>query len=151
MTPAIAQVQDVVAEVFGVTVLDLKSHRRAVAVARPRQAAMALAKEFTPFSLPVIGRHFGGRDHTTVLHAVRKVARLEPVNADFACKLDRARQRLIELGCARPAGELVIRVPRAEEYAEALRVAERMARELYRVAASWPEKFLKEAPPWAFD
>ena len=62
----------------------MQSARRARAVARPRQVAMYLAKQLTPRSLPEIGRKFGGRDHTTVMHAVARVAELMKQDAGFA-------------------------------------------------------------------
>lgn len=69
-------IQKTVAEYFKVRVSDLLSKKRTRSIARPRQIAMALAKELTSHSLPEIGDAFGGRDHTTVLHATRKVAEL---------------------------------------------------------------------------
>jgi len=60
-----------------VRVADLLSKRRTRSIARPRQVAMALSKELTNHSLPEIGDAFGGRDHTTVIHACRKVAELK--------------------------------------------------------------------------
>ena len=63
---------------------DLLSKRRSRSIARPRQMAMALAKELTNHSLPEIGDHFGGRDHTTVIHACRKVKELIQDDNDFA-------------------------------------------------------------------
>ena len=59
------------------------SKKRSRNVARPRQVAMALAKELTQLSLPDIGEAFGGRDHTTVLHACRKIADLRSNNSDI--------------------------------------------------------------------
>jgi chromosomal replication initiator protein len=72
----IDEIQKKVAEYYSVRIADMHSPRRARAVARPRQIAMYLAKQFTQRSLPEIGRKFGGRDHTTVLHAVKKVEEL---------------------------------------------------------------------------
>ena len=72
------------AEHFNIKVSDMQSARRSRAVARPRQVAMYLAKQLTPRSLPEIGRKFGGRDHTTVMHAVRKVEELRTADASFA-------------------------------------------------------------------
>lgn len=72
----IENIQKTVAEYFKIRVADLLSQRRSRSVARPRQVAMALAKELTRHSLPEIGDAFGGRDHTTVLHACRRVAEL---------------------------------------------------------------------------
>jgi chromosomal replication initiator protein len=76
-------IQRTVAEYYKITVADLLSKRRSRSVARPRQVAMALAKELTNHSLPEIGDAFGGRDHTTVLHACRKVKALQEENADI--------------------------------------------------------------------
>jgi chromosomal replication initiator protein len=72
----IENIQKTVAEFYKVKVSDLTSKRRTRSVARPRQVAMALAKELTNHSLPEIGEAFGGRDHTTVIHACKKVAEL---------------------------------------------------------------------------
>ena len=69
----IEDIQRVVARHFNVSKADLLSSRRTRTIVRPRQIAMYLAKMLTPRSLPEIGRRFGGRDHTTVLHAVRKI------------------------------------------------------------------------------
>ena len=72
----IEEIQKRVAEHFNIRMSDMHSARRARAVARPRQVAMYLAKQLTSRSLPEIGRKFGGRDHTTVMHAVRKIDEL---------------------------------------------------------------------------
>jgi chromosomal replication initiator protein len=72
----IDNIQKTVAEYFKIRISDLLSARRSRSITRPRQIAMALAKELTNHSLPEIGDAFGGRDHTTVLHACRKVAEL---------------------------------------------------------------------------
>lgn len=72
----IENIQRTVAEYFKIRVADVLSQRRSRSVARPRQIAMALAKELTRHSLPEIGDAFGGRDHTTVLHACRRVVAL---------------------------------------------------------------------------
>lgn len=73
-----------VAEYYKVKVADLLSKRRSRSIARPRQMAMALAKELTNHSLPEIGDHFGGRDHTTVIHACRKIKELIQEGGDFS-------------------------------------------------------------------
>jgi chromosomal replication initiator protein len=65
-----------VAEYYKIRLADLHSKERSWSIARPRQLAMALSKELTNHSLPEIGEAFGGRDHTTVLHACRKIAEL---------------------------------------------------------------------------
>ena len=84
---SIENIQKTVAEYFKIRVADLLSKRRSRSVARPRQIAMALAKELTNHSLPEIGDAFGGRDHTTVLHACRRIAALREtekrVDEDF--------------------------------------------------------------------
>jgi chromosomal replication initiator protein len=72
----IEEIQRRVAEYYNVRLADMLSARRARAVARPRQVAMYLSKQLTTRSLPEIGRKFGGRDHTTVIHAVRKIDEL---------------------------------------------------------------------------
>lgn len=72
----IENIQKTVAEYYKIRVSDLLSERRSRSIARPRQLAMALAKELTNHSLPEIGNAFGGRDHTTVLHACRKILEL---------------------------------------------------------------------------
>ena len=76
-------IQKVVAEYYRIKVSDLKSKNRSRSVARPRQVAMALAKELTNRSLPEIGKSFGDRDHTTVLHACRKVVELRESELDI--------------------------------------------------------------------
>ncbi|HXV00932.1 MAG TPA: chromosomal replication initiator protein DnaA [Caulobacteraceae bacterium] len=81
-------IQKAVAEHYRLKQADLLSERRTRAVARPRQAAMWLAKQLTTRSLPDIGRRFGGRDHTTVLHAVRRIEALRPVDAQIAQDLE---------------------------------------------------------------
>jgi chromosomal replication initiator protein len=72
----INNIQKIVAEYFKIRIADLHAKDRSRQVARPRQIAMALAKELTEHSLPEIGEAFGGRDHTTVLHACRKISEL---------------------------------------------------------------------------
>ena len=79
----IEEIQKRVAEHFNIRLADMHSARRARAVARPRQVAMYLAKQLTARSLPEIGRKFGGRDHTTVMHAVRKVEELRATDNSF--------------------------------------------------------------------
>ena len=80
---SIDNIQRTVAEYYKIKVADILSKRRSRSVARPRQVAMALAKELTNHSLPEIGDAFGGRDHTTVLHATRKIAELRETDADI--------------------------------------------------------------------
>ena len=80
---SIDNIQKTVAEYYKIKVSDLHSKRRSRSVARPRQVAMALAKELTSHSLPEIGDAFGGRDHTTVLHACRKIEELKQSTTDM--------------------------------------------------------------------
>lgn len=79
----IDNIQRVVCEYYKIKMNDMVSKRRSRSVARPRQVAMALAKELTNHSLPEIGEAFGGRDHTTVLHACRKIRELQEESADI--------------------------------------------------------------------
>jgi chromosomal replication initiator protein len=90
----IDEIQKKVAEHYNVRVADMHSARRARAVARPRQVAMYLAKQLTPRSLPEIGRKFGGRDHTTVIHAVKKIEELSAYDAAFREDVDLLRRLL---------------------------------------------------------
>ena len=80
----IEEIQKRVAEHFNIRLADMHSARRSRSVARPRQVAMYLAKQLTSRSLPEIGRKFGGRDHTTVMHAVKKVDELRDIDSSFA-------------------------------------------------------------------
>jgi chromosomal replication initiator protein len=80
---SIENIQRTVADFYKIKVSEMYSKKRSRNVARPRQVAMALAKELTQLSLPDIGEAFGGRDHTTVLHACRKVALLRSTSSDF--------------------------------------------------------------------
>ncbi len=81
---SVEDIQKKVAEYFNIRFNDMVSVRRSRVVARPRQVAMYLSKTFTPKSLPEIGRMFGGRDHTTVMHAIKKVQALCKVDSSFA-------------------------------------------------------------------
>jgi chromosomal replication initiator protein len=87
-------IQKATAEHFGMKQADLLSERRTRAVARPRQAAMYLAKQLTTRSLPDIGRRFGGRDHTTVLHAVRRIEELKAGDPALAADLEAITRKL---------------------------------------------------------
>ena len=79
----VENIQRTVAEYYKIKIADLHSKRRNRSIARPRQMAMALAKELTNHSLPEIGDAFGGRDHTTVLHACRKIKSLQDESPDI--------------------------------------------------------------------
>lgn len=90
----IEEIQKRVSEHWHIRLTDMSSARRARAVARPRQVAMYLAKQLTSRSLPEIGRKFGNRDHTTVMHAVSRVAELMAVDAAFAEDVELLRRML---------------------------------------------------------
>ena len=79
---------------FNIRVADMHSARRSRAVARPRQVAMYLSKQLTTRSLPEIGRKFGGRDHTTVLYAIRKIEALRQQDAAIAEDVELLRRSL---------------------------------------------------------
>ena len=87
-------IQKATAEHFGLKQADLISERRNRAIARPRQAAMWLAKQMTTRSLPDIGRRFGGRDHTTVLHAVRRIEELKAADPQLTRDLETLTRKL---------------------------------------------------------
>ena len=80
----IENIQKTVAEYYKIRVADLLSKRRSRSIARPRQVAMALAKELTNHSLPEIGDAFGGRDHTTVMHACKRIKELRELERRMA-------------------------------------------------------------------
>lgn len=95
--PSIRQIQRETLKRFPhVTMIDLASSRRTAAVVRPRQIAMYVAKSITLWSLPAIGRSFGGKDHTTVLHAVRKITSLIFIDPDIAQTVG---EIINDLGC----------------------------------------------------
>jgi chromosomal replication initiator protein len=90
----IDEIQKRVAEHYNIRLADMHSARRARAVARPRQVAMFLCKQLTPRSLPEIGRKFGGRDHTTVMHAVKKIEELRATDRALAEDVELLRRML---------------------------------------------------------
>lgn len=93
----IEDIQKLVANHYNVTRADILSSRRTASVVRPRQIAMFLSKVLTPRSLPEIGRRFGGRDHTTVLHAVRKIEGLSASDRGLAQDIDYLKRLLTEI------------------------------------------------------
>ncbi|MDB5368605.1 MAG: dnaA [Roseomonas sp.] len=90
----IEEIQRKVAEHYNIRLTDMSSARRARNVARPRQVAMYLAKQLTSRSLPEIGRRFGNRDHTTVMHAVSRIAELMQADVSFAEDVELLRRML---------------------------------------------------------
>ena len=92
----IEDIQKIVARQFNVSRNDLLSNRRTRVIVRPRQVAMYLAKVMTPRSLPEIGRRFGGRDHTTVLHAVRKIEDISSKDQQLAREIELLKRLILE-------------------------------------------------------
>ena len=90
----VEEIQLAVAEYYNLRQSDLLSARRSRAVARPRQVAMWLSKQLTTKSFPEIGRKFGGRDHTTVIHGVRKIEELREGDSVFLEEVERLRRLL---------------------------------------------------------
>jgi len=90
----IEEIQRRVSEHYNIRLTDMSSARRARAVARPRQVAMYLAKQLTSRSLPEIGRKFGNRDHTTVIHAVQRITELMEREASFGEDVEMLRRML---------------------------------------------------------
>lgn len=90
----LCHIQSCVASHYGLEVADILSAKRDRRLAQPRQMAMYLAKQLTPLSLPDLGRAFGGRDHTTVLHAVRKIEAMRQDDKEIAAALDTLAQTI---------------------------------------------------------
>ncbi len=88
------RIQRAVCEEFNVTLTDMVSKRRARIIARPRQVAMYLSKKLTKRSLPDIGRRFGGRDHTTVMHAVKRIDELRASDLEFNAHIEAVETQL---------------------------------------------------------
>ena len=94
--PSIDTIKTIVSADFGVSIIDIESERRDRPTCRARWAAMYLARTMTPLSLPVIGRLFGDRDHTTVLHAVRKIETLIGTDTALAADIETLKGQLQE-------------------------------------------------------
>jgi chromosomal replication initiator protein len=92
----IEDIQKLVANHYSISRPDILSSRRTATVVRPRQIAMYLAKVLTLRSLPEIGRRFGGRDHTTVLHAVRKIETLSKTDGVLSEELELLKRMLMD-------------------------------------------------------
>ena len=100
--PSIAAIQNRVARQFGVRVADIRSDRRGQAIVWPRHVAMWLCRELTPHSLPQIARHFGGRDHTTVMYAIRRIEDRMERRPDEASAIRALAKELAEEGAGPP-------------------------------------------------
>jgi len=107
----IHEVKTVVAGIYGLPVSALESNCRKRIWAHPRQEAMKLARELTGASYPQLARHFGDRDHTTVLYADRKVSLREPEDAKLAARLNECRARIAQLVSLR-IGKLLVTLAR---------------------------------------
>ena len=90
----IEEIQRKVAEHYNIRLSDMIGPKRVRTIARPRQIAMYLAKQLTPRSLPEIGRRFGGRDHTTIMHGVRKIEELMATDSQLSDDLQMLRRQL---------------------------------------------------------
>lgn len=103
MTVTVEAIKRAVAHAFGLSLNDLLSKRRSQSVSRPRQVAMYLTQQMTVLSTPAIGEKFGGRDHTTVLHAVRTIEALMERDPEFKNRIDQLRDeaRLTQTDLAR--------------------------------------------------
>jgi len=115
-------VQIVISQRYGVSHFDMVSERRTATVVLPRQVACWCAKYLTGRSLPEIGRQFGGRDHTTVLHAITKIDRLRAQNEDFRATTDRDYAAVAE-GLDRQKIEIAARMIASQTYEQSRTVA----------------------------
>lgn len=138
--PTIANIQEAVVQHYHLTKRDMIANRRARRVVMPRQIAMYLAKQLTLRSLPEIGKLFGGRDHTTVLHAVRKIEKAVSENASFAAEIETLQKRIDEI----TSGKRVIDVDTipADEMDElAARIAAKLADRVVGALLAESDKF----------
>lgn len=87
--PRVEDIQRAVARHFGISRLDMISRRRSSEIVRPRHVAAWFAREYTPRSYPEIGRLFGGRDHTSMLHAVRRIEDMRPFNGELESDIEK--------------------------------------------------------------
>jgi len=88
-------IQDVVSTWFHVKIADLKSRRRSKTLVHPRQIAMYLCRELTDASYPEIGRLFGGKDHTTIIHACRQINKAREADAPLQATLDGLKEKIL--------------------------------------------------------
>jgi chromosomal replication initiator protein len=95
----IMDIQKKVSEYFGIKISDLTSSRRSRNIARPRQVAMFLSKTLTSRSLSEIGRKFGGKDHTTVIHAVKKIEEIVKKDSEFFGDIELIKKSLLNVDC----------------------------------------------------
>jgi chromosomal replication initiator protein len=92
---SIEDIQEVVGAKFHVKIGELKSRRRSKTLVHPRQIAMYLCRELTEASFPEIGRHFGGKDHTTIIHACRQIAKAKESDATLQTTLESLKEHIL--------------------------------------------------------
>ena len=92
---SIEDIQEVVGAKFHVKIADLKSRRRSKTLVHPRQIAMYLCRELTEASFPEIGRHFGGKDHTTIIHACRQIAKAKDADTNLHSTLEGLKEQIL--------------------------------------------------------
>lgn len=92
--PSVLEIRKTVGDYFGISPTEMLASRRLEATSRARQIAMYLAKELTPLSFPQIGRHIGGKDHSTIIHGCRKIRRLLEVDEKLQADIEALRKTL---------------------------------------------------------
>jgi chromosomal replication initiator protein len=92
---AMEDIQEVVCSQFHVKLTELKSRRRSKTLVHPRQIAMYLCRELTDASYPEIGRHFGGKDHTTIIHACRQVTKAKEADQSLQTTLENLKEQIL--------------------------------------------------------
>jgi len=92
---SVSDIQEAVAAHYGIPAIEMRSERRSRAVSWPRQDAMYLARELTPYSYPRLGAFFGNRDHTTILHGVRRVEKRIAESEEYLSRINTLRERLV--------------------------------------------------------
>ncbi len=93
--PTVRLIQRIVCHGYGLELSEMLSAQRTLTIALPRQIAMYLAKKMTLHSLPEIGNRFGGKDHTTVLHAVRKIERIAAIDPEMEAEISELREEIM--------------------------------------------------------
>lgn len=93
--PTLKRILECVAHRYDISMTEILSHRRLLVVVRPRQMAMYLAREMTLRTLPEIGRFMSGRDHTTVIHAVRKIEHMISISSEMRKAIDELKQEIL--------------------------------------------------------
>jgi chromosomal replication initiator protein len=89
-------IEEAVAERFHVKIADIRSRRRSKTLVHPRQIAMYLCREMTDSSFPEIGRHFGGKDHTTIIHACKQISKAKEIDGTLKAALDSLKHQILK-------------------------------------------------------